>query len=344
MKTQIHRESCFQHKRQASGQAGKRNRFFRYPDGAVANTLAIGYCLSGYVGALALLAGAPFYWWPLAVLWLGHSLVVAAYLIHECTHGTLFSRQRHHHRLAVVLAWLTGACYGDFGAIREKHLRHHVERADIVALDPRALMARHPRLRRLVAAGQWAMLPAVEILMHLLVILYPFRRGGSWRQRSRVMAMLGLRIIYFAALATLGWQVIVGYGLAYLLFLQVMAFMDALQHTYEVRLSLAGPRARPTRSRDYEEANTYSNLLSRRFPALNLLVLNFCYHNIHHRRAAEPWHRLPRLHNEHYGTDPGPVVSPGEQCRRFFRQRLDRIADSAPAAAGAAGVSFLTPL
>ena len=55
----------------------------------------------------------------------------------------------------------------------------------------------------------------------------------------------------------------------------------------------ARARGKAVADRQYEEDNTYSNLLSTRYPWLNLLVLNFCYHNVHHNKPSEPWYRLP---------------------------------------------------
>lgn len=331
-------------KRQTPSASG----LFRYRDGRVPNSLAIAYCITGYTGGLAILALAGAWWWPLAVLWLGHAMVIAAYLIHECVHNTLFNSGRAHGALASVLAWITGAGYGSYERIRKKHMRHHIQRADIVALDFRQLFHRRPGLQRLVALGQKIGLPAMELLMHALVMVHPFRRGGEPAARRRVLATLALRLVFFAFLATLGWQVLVGYGLAWLLFLQVLAFMDSLQHTFEIRVQLDEPGSRPEFSRTYEEENTYSNLLSNRLPVLNLLVLNFCYHNVHHQRAAEPWYRLPRLHSERYGDDAGPVLPFSEQWRRFLHGRVARVDPDASSRvrdeAGAAGVSFLTPL
>ena len=56
--------------------------------------------------------------------------------------------------------------------------------------------------------------------------------------------------------------------------------MDAFQHIYQVRINLDEEKVYPEFDRDYEEAHTWSNLLSEKHPWLNLLVLNFCYHNV----------------------------------------------------------------
>lgn len=321
---------------------------FRHADGRLPNVLAIGYAVLGYGGALLLLANAGPGWWPLAVLWLAHSLVMAAFLLHECTHQSLFRDRDRHRQLAVLLGWLSGSCYGDYQRIQDKHLRHHAERADIMALDYRLLLRSRPVLRWLVEAGQWLCLPTVELLMRGLVLVHPFRVGGSRRERWRVLGMLWSRGWYFALLGSFGWQVLAGYFLAWLLFLGVMGFMDAFQHTYLLRATLGEPPAAPLFDAAYEEAHTFSNLLSRRLPALNLLVLNFCYHNVHHQRCAEPWHRLPALHRQIYADDQRVLLPLARQLQQFFNHRVARVmapaTDQPGDAVGAAGVSFLTPL
>jgi hypothetical protein len=51
----------------------------------------------------------------------------------------------------------------------------------------------------------------------------------------------------------------------------------------------------------YEQAETYSNLILTRHPWLNLLTLNFEYHNADQHRASWPRYRLPALHRSLFG-------------------------------------------
>jgi fatty acid desaturase len=146
------------------------------------------------------------------------------------------------------------------------------------------------------------------------------------------------------------------YALAYLLFLNVLRFMDAFQHTYEVFVTRSLVAAPPDARRDlgYEYANTYSNLLGERYWWLNLLVLNFSYHNAHHCRPGEPWYRLPALHRSLYGERRDrQVITCAELCGSFHRHRVARVfaadygrvaasGDRAAGFLGAVGVSFLT--
>lgn len=335
---------------------------FRHRDGVFPNTVAIGYALAGYVLALFLLAGHGI-GFLLGIVLLAHSLVIAAYLIHECSHGSLFREQRHHAWLARILSWLTGACYGDVDRIRDKHLRHHFERADIVAVDYRRFLTRRPVLRRAVLLGQYCGLPAVELLMHGLVVIRPFLGQGTEHDRRRVLGVMLVRALFFAALAAFGgWMLLLGYAAAYLVFLSVLGFMDSFQHRYLLLTGLDAGRAEsPTRdtgrfptgyfSRQYEDQHTYSNLLSARWPRLNLLVLNFAYHNVHHQKPMEPWYRLPSLHRDAIaGGEPVQELPIGQQVRDYWRYRVARVmapaTDSLDSSAniGVAGVSFLTPL
>lgn len=253
--------------------------FFRYADIALPTVLATAYSLAAYIVGLYLLNTFNL-WFPVGVLLLAHGMTIAAFLLHECVHGSLFARQsiggvEPHRALAVLLSWLTGSGYSDFTTLRNKHLRHHFERADIVALDHRQLLREHPVLRRVIEAAQWLCVPALD--------------------RERFTPD------YF--------------------------------------------------SREYEQRHTFSNLLSRRWPGLNGLVLNFCYHNAHHYRPAAPWCHLPVLHRQLLASYPPPVEIPFAcQLRDFFRYRVIRVMAAVTddlargMGPGAAGVSFLTPL
>ena len=140
-------------------------------------------------------------------------------------------------------------------------------------------------------------------------------------------------------------MILPAYLAAYLLFMWVLGFMDAFQHSYEVRYALDGEKIPVEFDREYEEGHTFSNLISGRFHWINLLVLNFCYHNVHHNRSGEPWYRLPHLHEERYaGTGVQEIALP-DQLARYQRYRVGRVMqdlelESGPGI-GAAGVSFL---
>jgi fatty acid desaturase len=283
-----------------------------------------------------------------------HALVYSGYLIHECAHHTVFSSVRANDRLGVLMSWLNGACVADYARLKKKHLRHHSDRLDVVTFDYRAALRAADGLRRCVLALEWAYVPAVEIMMRGMVIGAPFFYGSA-RERVRVMLLVAVRVAAFAALAFVAPRAVLLYALAYLIFLTVLRFMDAFQHTYEVfpSHSLAPAPADPRRDRRYEYENTYSNLLAARWQWINLVVLNFAYHNAHHARSGEPWYRLPALHRALYTQSDPQVLRFRDLVASYHKHRVTRVladdygsvGDSGSRAStfiGAVGVSFLT--
>lgn len=327
---------------------------FRAPDGALPNSLALAYAGAGYVGGLWLMASAPLPVALAATLWFAHALIIAAYLFHEFAHLTVFSRPEFNRRAGVLMTWLTGSCYARYEHLRFKHMRHHVDRADVISLDAKAWLNGGPAWRRrLVLALEWAYVPAVDLLMHAWVIALPFARPERRQDRPRLLAILLLRGTAFAALGWLAPRALLLYGVAYLLMITVLRFADCYQHTYDAYAILDKDKIPQDRLRDaaYEQANTYSNVVSLRWPWLNLLLLNFPYHNAHHEKPAVPWHRLPALHRELYGNDRQQVIPMRRLLPPFHRHRVGRVlaedyghveAGNPAGFKGAVAVSFLT--
>jgi len=139
-----------------------------------------------------------------------------------------------------------------------------------------------------------------------------------------------------------------------------LRFMDALQHNYGIILATDNRTSwlEHRGDRDYEQSHTFSNVISIRYPWLNLVTLNFGYHNAHHTKPTVPWHELPKLHRNLFGGKPGFVIPFKKQLLSFHKGRVARVfGDSAETegdrfaqnlhsgrAVGVSGVSFLTPL
>jgi len=364
---------------------------FKDEAGVVYHGLALCYVLAGYgLGIAALFHGGTVAS-VVGVLLLGHSMTIAAYLLHECAHHTVFRSNAHNARLGVFCTWITGSCYGTYEDIRYKHFRHHADNADIMWFDSRAWLATHPLLTRLVLGLEWLYIPAHDVLMHGLLTIgafaIPARRAQRPRnlaillvratvfasvlwlcrafaiparraQRPRNLAILLVRATVFASVLWLCPRVAIRYVFAYLLMITVLRFMDALQHDYDGTTILFEKTVPPHRGdRAYEQVHTFSNPLSMRYRWLNVLVLNFGFHNAHHARAATPWYKLPALHDELFGTSPERVIPLGAQLRSFHRYRVSRVMGDTSmvvgpeflrlarlgVASGGNAVSFLTP-
>jgi len=311
--------------------------WFKHPDAVIPNLLLLGYLMLAY--PLALVGMSSPLWFGPSVLLLTNALVLSAYLLHDCLHNNVLVTVAANERLGNVLAWLVGAVYSPYAVLRDKHFRHHIERADILAVNFQQVLRRHPLLDRCVQWCAYAHFPAVDVFLHWLDLVAPFYLTQRRHLRRRNVAVVAIRIGLFIVLCYLSPLAALGYVIAYLLFLCVLGFMDAFQHSYDIHYRLLGPPQKPARDRQYEERNTYSNLLSSRCPSLNLLVLNFCYHNVHHHKPSEPWYRLPALHHILYPDGCTQLVPLATQLHRY---RLERIRHAHNAThTGTDGVSFL---
>ena len=317
------------------------------------NLVVVSYTLMGWAVGVWLLTRPEILINIVGVFLTTHTLVCSGYLIHECVHQTVFTRPSANDGLGRLMSWLNGACLADYQRLKLTHLRHHTDRLDVVTFDYRGVLKRIPGwARQAVLALEWAYVPAIELMMRGMIVVAPFYCS---RARIRTLKLLTLRLALWVALALISIKAVLLYALSYLLFLHVLRFMDAFQHTYEVvpSYSLAPAPRDPRRNSRYEYENTYSNLLAVRWRWLNLLVLNFPYHNAHHTRTGVPWYRLPALHRKLYGDHDAQVIPCRDLIVNYHRHRVARVmaedygsvsADGRRASGflGAVGVSFLT--
>jgi fatty acid desaturase len=333
-------------------------RIFRNPRGAWLDIAALAYTLAGWALGIALLAAEPWYAKLAGVVLTAHALVYSAYFVHELAHQSIFVSTGVNHRFGVLTSWINGSCYAPFQALRRKHMRHHVDRADVLTFDYKKYLSTAPSwARNLVVAAEWAWIPAVELMMHAYVVVLPFVKPERKAQRPYVIAVVATRVAAFAVLGWVSPKALVLYGVAYMIMLHTLRFADAYQHTYDAFAVLEEGEVPhdKVRDRDYEQANTYTNLVSVAHPWLNLLLLNFSYHNAHHERPIVPWHDLPALQRQLFPAEHVQVIPMIELLRGYHRDRVARILSSdygevntaaasgkADRFLGAAGVSFLT--
>ncbi len=327
---------------------------FRDREAALANTSVIVWTCAGWLGSFALMGAHSAVLNAAGVLLCVHTMVLAAYLIHEAAHQTLFAPHRANTVAGETMNFIAGSSYASFERIRHMHIRHHLDRADLTCFDLKGLLRRRPGVRRVLQMLEWCFIPAAELLMHGQIILRPLFVASQRRHLPRVAGMIVVRCALLALLGLWSLKALLLYGIAVLLFLHVLNFFDAFHHTFEqFAVAADEPVAPNDRDRAFEHANTYSNVISRRHPWLNLLILNFGYHNAHHHRASAPWYRLPSLHRDLYGERPGGILPISQLWRTWAGNRVRRVyADDygAPSPGprgadrfvGAHGVSFLT--
>lgn len=334
--------------------AAMKLRIFRDARTASVNSLVMAATVVGWAGSFYLMARPQILLTVLGVLLCAQSMVWAAYLIHEAAHQALFADPRLNRVAGETASFIAGSSYASFERIRALHIRHHVDRADLYCFDYRDFIGRHPRLCRVLQALEWAYIPATEVLMHLQVIWRPLFVKSQRAHLPRAMWMLVGRGVLLVLLAIWSLKALLLYAVAYGLLLHALNFFDCFQHSFENFAVIADePIPLNKRDRAYEHTHTYSNPISLRYPCLNLIILNFAYHNAHHHRASLPWYRLPALHRELFGTDLRQVLALRPLLANWHRYRVLRVTaadygapqpgtDVAAGFIGAHGVSFLT--
>ena len=302
-----------------------RDHALLYHGGAVA--YAVLAYVAGWVGILQAN-------WAIALpatLLLAHGMVVAAYLIHECAHNTVFAERRHNAALGRAMSWICGSAYGTYEDIRYKHFRHHVDNDDVVCFDYDRFFEEHPWITNVIRALEWFYIPAHELLMHTVMTFSSFVIPERRDQRMRNVAVIFVRFGLLAVVLVLNPKAFILYVIASLLLMHVLRFMDMLQHDYPYNLTLyTEPRSPHRGDAEWEQDHTFSNPLSLRFEKLNWLVLNFGYHNAHHADMRLPWYQLPAVHRELMGDDPSRVIPFRSQLKLYHANRVRRIYNPQP--------------
>ena len=312
-----------------------RTSVLKEPEGFWFHGGAVTYATAGYLFGLV---GLLHYSWVingLSTLLLGHAMIIAAYVIHECAHNTIFAKNKHNGALGDFLTWICGVPYCTYEDIRHKHFRHHVDNGDIAWYVLRGFGKQHPHLLKLILFLEWFYIPAHEGVQHVLMCYAPFIITQRHSQRVRCVVITVARLGLYAALVYVNWTAALLYLVAYAIMIHTLRFMDGLQHDYGAEPVMYTDTIMPRRGDTvWEQEHTYTNLHSLKFPLFNWFTLNFGYHNAHHHRPTAPWYRLPALHKSLTDNNPERVIPLGAQLEMYHRHRVDRIRERGPAPSG----------
>jgi len=308
-----------------------RTAILKEPAGLTYYGGAILYAVAGYACGFAGLFHTNWIVNIVAALLLAHSMVIAAYLIHECGHNLVFRNSRDNARLGRFMSWLCGAAYGTYEDMRYKHFRHHVDNDDVVWFEYEEWFAKHPVVLKLTRALEWLYIPAHDLIMHFVMAFTSFIIPQRRDQRVRNVTVLFIRGGLFVLLLVLFPKAALLYAVAYLLMMHVLRFMDAHQHDYPYNATLFEYAPPPHKGdHEWEQAHTFSVPHSLRCKKLNWLTLNFGYHNAPHADMNVPWYRLPVLHRELTGGDPARVIPFSSQLKLYHRNRVRRVCSPQP--------------
>lgn len=302
------------------------SRFFHEPQGLWYHGGAVAYALLAYAFGLAGLFAHHWVINIVATLLLAHGMTIAAYMIHECGHNTVFSSNQVNASLGHFLNWICGACYGTFEDIRYKHFRHHLDNDDAVWWEYAPFFQRHPLVYRLTRWLEWLYIPAHELIMHGMMVFTAFLIPARRDQRRRNVVVILLRGGVFFTVLWLAPRAALLYLLAYVLMIHLLRLMDSTHHDYGPNPTLFVDHP-PSRfgGRETEQEHTFSCPLSLRCEKLNWLVLNFGFHNAHHLRPTVPWYRLPAYDREKLGSDPRRYIPFRSQLKMYHRFRVCRV-------------------
>jgi fatty acid desaturase len=288
------------------------------------NAAALLYTIGGYYGGVCLLCAEALSLNALGIFLVTHALVLSAYLAHELMHGTFFSSIKTNHRWGALMQWLHGTSYARFQDLAQGHIDHHMKGVDLYLFDRIAFVNRLPAaLKTLIAALEWLYFPALFLIRQVAGVAIIYQQGTDGDQ-VRVIAVMLLRVAMFAALGWFSPKGLLLYGLAYVGAIQIISIIDCLQHTYELYPYDA---VIPKKSLADEQSHTFSTPISRRYPWLNLLLINFSYHNAHHAAMKCPWYNLPQLDAAMNQQQTVYYISLLQVLANYHRFRIQRLFD-----------------
>ena len=286
------------------------------------NITAIGYTFLAYITGIILILTPILFCNILGLFLLTQSLVYSAYLTHEFMHGTIFKTRNCNSVFGNIMLWLNGGCYNKFQALTLQHIAHHVDRVDVFTFEPISKLQQLPKLaRRFILMLEYLYFPAMGFWSRWHSAFSPFWNPAKSDEKNRVIYILVIRMIMFSLLGIVSFRALALYFVSYVGMITILRWSDAFQHTYEgfppgIKL--------PKRDRAHEEAHTYSTLLSHKYSWLNILLLNFGYHNAHHMFMKCPWYSLPELNREIEKSINVRYVSFKQQLIHYHRFRLTR--------------------
>jgi fatty acid desaturase len=247
-----------------------------------------------YSGGLALLM-SNYSWLSIAaaIAMLSQSMIWSWYLSHDCAHRLVSKRDSVSLTLGEFLGLINGMAYTPFSAYRLDHLRHHVDKVDLLGTDLRAIVRTWPRSVTWLFSGLEMLYIPVFFYVIKWRLICDVLALGTARERLRVGMCLALYSALFYQLLNASVAALAALFIAVFARIHLTRFVDAFQHTYD-QIDPDSPYEL-ARSRAYECRNTFSLPVARKRTWLNVLILNFGFHYAHHLVPSCPWYALPKL-------------------------------------------------
>lgn len=260
---------------------------------ALISTLTVGAILMSFFVGLLLIVAGPWMVSAFGAILYSWSMVAAWYLVHDCSHRLVYVSRFSNQLLGEILSAMTGNLYFSFTYYCRDHNRHHIEKVDIVGVDIHDLLWKSNKyVKSFLLALEWAYIPAVYFYVKLHYI-GEILLQASVAERSRCVLSLLFYAGFGLAFFTISPLILLWTALAVAVRIHVIRCIDAFQHSFEELDDDQPLQARG--DNNFEQLHTYSFPVSTKIPWLNMLVLNFGFHNAHHALPSCPWYHLPRL-------------------------------------------------
>ncbi|WMD18321.1 fatty acid desaturase [Achromobacter seleniivolatilans] len=296
--------------------------------------LTIVLVFGGYTTGILIITVSEMFIATLGVIPLSMSMIAAWYLSHEAAHQLVLRGKRLNNAVGESLSLINGGFYFPFKDYRTDHLRHHAENVDLLGVDMNVLLGdKRSLFRRIALRLEYFYIPICHDLIRLDAVVDAVR--GNGKARLRIVLSFAFDVVFIALLAVVSWFSLIPYLLARCAKIHCVRFVDAFQHSYPQLSPLSRHAASGVA---FEQANTFSFPVARKFKFLNWLILNFGYHNAHHAAPACPWYHLPELNRILFEHDAAQdalrekwnvmgTVSVVELALAYHRGRVRRITE-----------------
>lgn len=220
------------------------------------------------------------------------SMLLSWYLSHDCAHLLVFKAKKYNDFLGELLSWINGLAYFRFHEYRKDHLRHHLEQVDLAGVNVSKVLSKLPYpCGKITIFLEQCYIPIIFFIIKIHNIIGVIQsKNISYIIRVILVGLVSLLFLFWLAI-THWWSPFL-YFFAVIIRIHSVRFVDAFQHSY-VQIDPSN-RNKP-QDKLYEQKNTFSYPVARQFKFLNLIILNFGFHNAHHAVPGCPWYNLPKI-------------------------------------------------
>lgn len=283
----------------------------------------INYTIVGFLIGLYLILLEQLWLNLLGTILITHTSIWAALLTHEFMHDTIFQKPKINYIFGVLMTIISGACYVPYTLLKYQHLEHHRHKVGYDGFSITNWVLSLPYIVRIILITlEFFYIPILSFVSRWRSLLLPMIRPLYKNMRWRIIVVFILRSMFFTTLYFIHpWSILYVF-LAHILMLNLLRVYDCYHHTFAIiPLGISAPKL----NKDYEQKNTYSSLISRKYYWLNWIFLNYGYHNAHHYRPQIHWYDLPKIDTILYPDTATHCILFPDLILWYHRNRIKRI-------------------